>query len=155
MRVGNALIFSANPGVPGASATLMAGLDLGVADQETLGSLVLDERIVGEPSDGATPSAHIAEGVPRCPAHATPRIRVPVRLANRRRHRGPPRRGAAHLSAAMQFLGYRHVIATMWTSGGVPNPGHNATALHGAVRVIKNMDPMERGIWAPYIHLGS
>jgi hypothetical protein len=49
------------PGIPGVSGKLCQ-IWICVASQEALGSLVLDERVVAEPSDGA---AHVAEGLPR------------------------------------------------------------------------------------------
>jgi CHAT domain-containing protein len=79
---------------------------------------------------------------------------------------------AIHLAAAMQFLGYRHVIATMWTiadppaphvadnvyttlsQGGRPDPGPAAEALHHAIHSIRRRDPTNPLLWAPYIHLG-
>ena len=84
---------------------------------------------------------------------------------------------AIHLAAAMQFLGYRHVIATMWTiadspaphvagtfytalkphdqPGGQPDPSRAAEALHHAIRSLRQIDPTNPLLWAPYIHLGS
>jgi hypothetical protein len=80
---------------------------------------------------------------------------------------------AIHLAAAMQFLGYRHVIATMWTiadspapliadtvyteltKDGHPDPGEAATALHHAVRELRLKHPADPQLWAPYIHLGG
>lgn len=76
---------------------------------------------------------------------------------------------AIHLAAAMQFLGYRHVIATMWTiadmsaprvADGVYSmiaPGQAdlaALALHEAVGSLRREDPANPVRWAPYIHLG-
>jgi hypothetical protein len=79
---------------------------------------------------------------------------------------------AIHLAAAMQFLGYRHVIASMWTIAdrpaprvadafytrlterGSPEPRHAAEALHQAVRALRLTHPANPLIWAPYIHLG-
>ena len=79
---------------------------------------------------------------------------------------------AIHLAAAMQFLGYRHVIATLWTiadspaphvadtvyttltRGGTPDPRRTADALHQAVHAIRKSDPTNPLLWAPYIHLG-
>ena len=76
-----------------------------------------------------------------------------------------------HLAAAMQFLGYQHVIATMWTIADRPPPTSptpstpysrraaarnplTAEALHHAVRSLRQEDPTNPLIWAPYIHLG-
>jgi len=80
---------------------------------------------------------------------------------------------AIHLAAAMQYLGYRHVIATMWTindslapqiadaiyteltRGGKPDPTRAAEALHHAIRILRQEDSeMDPLLWAPYIHLG-
>ena len=78
---------------------------------------------------------------------------------------------AIHLAAAMQFLGYRHVVATMWTIadtaaprvaglfyGGIthsgPDPGPSAQALHHAMRSLRQDYPRNPLLWAPYIHLG-
>jgi hypothetical protein len=79
---------------------------------------------------------------------------------------------AIHLAAAMQFLGYRHVVATLWTIAdrsaaqvadmvyavlnrdGRPDPGRTAEALHYAIRALRQADPTNAAIWAPYIHLG-
>jgi hypothetical protein len=80
---------------------------------------------------------------------------------------------AIHLAAAMQFLGYRHVIATMWTIADSPAPGvakdvytaltsdkspradHTARALHDAIRALRGNDPTNPIVWAPYTHLGA
>ena len=80
---------------------------------------------------------------------------------------------AIHLAAAMQFLGYRHVIATMWTigdppaphvadtfyttlkQGGRPDPDRTAEALHQAIQSLRQTDPTNPPLWAPYIHLGT
>ena len=80
---------------------------------------------------------------------------------------------AIHLAAAMQFLGYRHVIATLWTindspaphladavyttltQNGKPDPGKAAEALHHATRTLRQTDPTNPLLWAPYIHLGT
>jgi CHAT domain-containing protein len=79
---------------------------------------------------------------------------------------------AIHLSAAMQFLGYRHVIATMWTiadspaphvagsvygtltQGGGPDSSRSAEALHQAIHSLRRIAPTNPLLWAPYIHLG-
>jgi tetratricopeptide (TPR) repeat protein len=80
---------------------------------------------------------------------------------------------AIHLAAAMQFLGYRYVIATMWTIADSPAPGvaenvyailtrgrrpdasHAAEALHHAIHALRNTDPTNPLLWAPYINLGT
>jgi tetratricopeptide (TPR) repeat protein len=80
---------------------------------------------------------------------------------------------AVHLASAMQFLGYQHVIATMWTIADPPGPaiartvyteltrsGHPvpdeaAAALHQAVQQLRLTHPASPQLWAPYIHLGS
>jgi hypothetical protein len=77
-----------------------------------------------------------------------------------------------HLAAAMQFLGYRNVIGTMWniadspaphvsdavytllTRYGIPDPSRSAQALHHAVRALRRQDPTNPLQWAPYIRLG-
>jgi hypothetical protein len=79
---------------------------------------------------------------------------------------------AIHLAAAMQFLGYQHVIATMWTiadrptadlaenvyatltHGGTSDDSRAAYALHHAVRNLRQKYPAMPQIWAPYIHIG-
>jgi hypothetical protein len=80
---------------------------------------------------------------------------------------------AIHLAAAMQFLGYRHVIATMWTivdppapevadavyaaltANGSPDADRAAYALHHAVHALRQTDPTDPILWAPYTHLGA
>ena len=80
---------------------------------------------------------------------------------------------AIHLAAALQFLGYRHVIATMWTIAdspapgvadsvyamlarhGTPDPERAAEALHRATRILRQQYPADPRTWAPYIHLGA
>ena len=81
---------------------------------------------------------------------------------------------AIHLAAAMQFLGYRHVIATMWTIADSPAPHIADTVLHHAHRgtadqtlagppkpsttpstSLRQTDPTNPLLWAPYIHLGA
>jgi hypothetical protein len=79
---------------------------------------------------------------------------------------------AIHLAAAMQFLGYEHVIASMWTiadspapyvadsvygtltQGGKADPGRAAEALHQAVHTLRDTDPTNPLLWASYVHLG-
>ena len=80
---------------------------------------------------------------------------------------------AIHLAAAIQFLGYRHVISTMWMiadppaplvaqdfysavwHNGQPDPARSAEALHRAVRQLRHDHPTHPLLWAPYIHLGG
>jgi hypothetical protein len=80
---------------------------------------------------------------------------------------------AIHLAAAMQFLGYQHVIATMWTiadqsapqvadtfyttltQSSRPDPDLAAKALHQAIRSLRQTDPANPPLWAPYIHVGA
>jgi len=87
---------------------------------------------------------------------------------------------ALHLAAALQLVGYRHVLATLWSISDAaapamadiiyarlvhPDPGHpsptdrpRATrapcALHQAVTGLRQAYPGEPLLWAPYIHLG-
>jgi len=79
---------------------------------------------------------------------------------------------AIHLAAAMQFVGYRHVIATRWiitdrpahqitdsvyaalTTGGTHQATAAAQALHYAVQVLRRTYPADPLRWAPFIHLG-
>ena len=81
---------------------------------------------------------------------------------------------AIHLAAAMQFLGYRHVIATMWaitdsrgpyvadsvytelTRDGIPDATRAAEALHHSIRALRQNDLTDNPLlWAPYIHLSN
>ncbi|MGH4000925.1 MAG: CHAT domain-containing protein, partial [Pseudonocardiaceae bacterium] len=79
---------------------------------------------------------------------------------------------AIHLAAAMQLLGYRHVIATLWsiydssapeiadivytslTATGTPDANHAAHALHHAVTALRATHPTDPLAWAPYLHTG-
>jgi CHAT domain-containing protein len=72
----------------------------------------------------------------------------------------------------MQLLGYRHVIATLWsiydspapdiadtvyatlTATGAPSANHAAHALHHAVTALRSKHPTEPLAWAPYLHTG-
>ena len=80
---------------------------------------------------------------------------------------------AIHLAAAMQFLGYQHIIATLWdildspaarvaeavyaelTWDGRPDPSRAAEALHHAISFLYWTHPSNPLFWLPYIHLGS
>jgi tetratricopeptide (TPR) repeat protein len=88
---------------------------------------------------------------------------------------------ALHLAGALQVVGYRHVLATLWSisDAAAPtmadltyaylvngrNPGHPcragkpsadraAHALHHAVTRLRQSCPDEPLLWAPYIHIG-
>ncbi|MFE7043126.1 CHAT domain-containing protein [Streptomyces atratus] len=79
---------------------------------------------------------------------------------------------AIHVSAALQFAGYRHVVSTMWTSlgryasfiadhlydslaaNGELDPEECALALHHAVRALRAQPGMELAIWTPFVHTG-
>ena len=79
---------------------------------------------------------------------------------------------AIHLAAAMQLLGYRHILATMWTiadstapyiaasvyatltKDGTPDPGRAAEALHHATESLRAARPAEPLLWAAYLHIG-
>jgi CHAT domain-containing protein len=79
---------------------------------------------------------------------------------------------AIHLAAAMLFLGYRHVIATMWSIGdseapkvadtvytmltrnGIPDAQRAAEAVHHAIRAFRSDNPTRPQAWAPYLHFG-
>jgi CHAT domain-containing protein len=79
---------------------------------------------------------------------------------------------AIHLAATMQFLGYRHVIATMWSIADAPapliaetfytllsdgrmtSPDRAAQALHQAVHHLRHKYAAHPLLWAPYIHFG-
>jgi CHAT domain-containing protein len=72
----------------------------------------------------------------------------------------------------MQLLGYRHVIATLWsiydapapdiadiayatlTATGTPDANHAAHALHRAITALRTQHPTNPFIWAPYLHTG-
>jgi hypothetical protein len=76
-----------------------------------------------------------------------------------------------HLAAAMQLLGYRHVIATLWSiydsaapdiadtfyttlATTAPNAEQAPYALHRAVTALRAKHPTEPLTWAAYIHTG-
>ncbi len=80
---------------------------------------------------------------------------------------------AIHLAAAMQLLGYRHVVATLWAIAdlpapqvartfyaivrehGPPGPPRTAEALHEAIRELRQTHASHPQIWAPYVHFGG
>ena len=79
---------------------------------------------------------------------------------------------AIHLAAVMRLIGYRHVIATLWsisdmhavvvaesvygrlTGPGDPDPGRAGEALHHAVMKLLDAYPGSPLLWAAYIHVG-
>jgi CHAT domain-containing protein len=87
---------------------------------------------------------------------------------------------ALHLAGALQLVGYRHVLATLWSIADsaarpiadvtyarllhpdpeVPGPADQPQAdrapyaLHEAVTRLRRRHPGEPLLWAPYIHLG-
>jgi CHAT domain-containing protein len=87
---------------------------------------------------------------------------------------------ALHLAAALQVVGYRHVLATLWSISDAaapdmadityahlvhPDPNDRKPtdrpeaarapyALHHAVTRLRQAHPGEPLLWAPYIHLG-
>lgn len=79
---------------------------------------------------------------------------------------------AIHLAAAVQFAGYRHVIATAWSisdfhapavakdvytalvTAGRLDASRAAAAIHSAVAALKARSPMRPDLWAPYLHIG-
>ncbi|WP_098023796.1 CHAT domain-containing protein [Streptomyces sp. st115] len=79
-----------------------------------------------------------------------------------------------HLAAALQIVGYPHVIAAQWRThdryaadiadgvyevlGDVDaglDVNRAAVALHRAVRALRERFPRQPDIWAPYIHVGT
>ncbi|MFF9091304.1 CHAT domain-containing protein [Streptomyces sp. NPDC014991] len=76
------------------------------------------------------------------------------------------------LSAALHYTGYRHVIGTLWSvrdvvaaevatdvyrdlwQDGVFRPDRAATALHSAVRRLRDASPLEPSHWTPFTHTG-
>jgi tetratricopeptide (TPR) repeat protein len=76
-----------------------------------------------------------------------------------------------HLAAGLQLVGYRHVLATLWsisdrqapavatavyrrlTQGG-PDAERAPYALHSAVAGLRAAAPGNPLLWAPYVHLG-
>lgn len=76
---------------------------------------------------------------------------------------------AIHLAAAMQLLGYRNVIATLWSINdslapemadsvyatlATTDPPDAAYALHRAVTAMRTRWPVNPLAWAPYLHTG-
>jgi tetratricopeptide (TPR) repeat protein len=79
---------------------------------------------------------------------------------------------AIHLAAAVQFAGYRHVIATAWSisdfhapavtedvyttlaASGRLDADRAAVAIHRAVAALRARSPLRPDLWAPYLHIG-
>ncbi|WP_460402945.1 CHAT domain-containing protein, partial [Actinophytocola sediminis] len=80
---------------------------------------------------------------------------------------------AVTLAASLRFLGYRDVIATLWSSVDAPSPevadevyallaagieatgtADVATALHHAVASLRARTPADPLVWAAYLHTG-
>jgi CHAT domain-containing protein len=75
---------------------------------------------------------------------------------------------ALHLAAAMQFIGYSRVVATMWSIKDSPAPlvaesfyetlaregRDSASALRAAIMSLRTVDPTNPFLWAPYAHYG-
>jgi tetratricopeptide (TPR) repeat protein len=74
-----------------------------------------------------------------------------------------------HLASVLHVAGYRHVVATLWPVPDRPalrlaravyeqlaadEPAGMATALHLAVRQLRNRYPEHPLVWAGYLHLG-
>jgi hypothetical protein len=81
---------------------------------------------------------------------------------------------AIHLTSAFQLAGFPHVVGTMWdiddalavqvagrfyagltTSAGTLDVGRSASALHGAVRALRESHRATPSLWAAYIHAGA
>jgi CHAT domain-containing protein len=75
---------------------------------------------------------------------------------------------ALHLAAGMQFIGYSHVVATMWPIQDAPaelaartfyttlarGDHDTASALRAATTKLRETDPTNPFVWAPYAHYG-
>jgi hypothetical protein len=79
---------------------------------------------------------------------------------------------AVNLTAAMQYVGWRHVIGTLWTindstaadiarlvydelvTDSVLDADRSAIALHHAVKHQRDQNPLKPSLWARYIHTG-
>ncbi len=79
---------------------------------------------------------------------------------------------AITLAAALQYAGYRHVVATSWSvydttaadvaesmygrlaGDGLLHPADTALALHDAIRPLRRQFPDRPSVWMPFTHLG-
>jgi CHAT domain-containing protein len=79
---------------------------------------------------------------------------------------------AITLAAALHYTGYRQVIGTLWTvydetaadvaeavyadltSTGRFEPTRAATALHGAIRHLRDVKCLSPSEWSPFTHMG-
>jgi hypothetical protein len=76
-----------------------------------------------------------------------------------------------HLASALQLIGFRHVLATLWPISDKqapamaemiyssltrvePDADRSAAALHEATARLRRAHPEDPLLWAPYIHLG-
>ena len=79
---------------------------------------------------------------------------------------------AITLAAALQYAGYRHVVATSWSvyvrrrrcgervyqrlaGDGLLRPEDTAAALHAAIGPLRDLFPDRPSVWMPFTHLGS
>jgi tetratricopeptide (TPR) repeat protein len=80
---------------------------------------------------------------------------------------------ALHLAAALQYAGFRQVIATLWpvgdmrarltanevytalTADGGFSPASAAHAVHAVVNRLRQRFPDHPSVWAPYVHIGQ
>ncbi|WP_405958149.1 CHAT domain-containing protein [Streptomyces phaeochromogenes] len=80
---------------------------------------------------------------------------------------------AIHIAAALQFSGYRNVIATAWSISDThapdvadwtytellsslgPQADNAASAIHHAVAALRTEEPFRPDLWAAYLHVGS
>ncbi|MGW0781256.1 CHAT domain-containing protein [Streptomyces sp. NPDC002913] len=72
---------------------------------------------------------------------------------------------AVHLGAAFHMIGYRQVVASLWSvnDGTAPavalsvceNPGNAAEAVHRTTRLLRDRHPGDPMAWVPYLHIGA
>jgi CHAT domain-containing protein len=79
---------------------------------------------------------------------------------------------AITLATALQYAGYRHIVATSWSvydttaadlaeemygrliENGLLHPARTAPALHHAIRLLRLQYPDHPSVWMPFTHLG-